>query len=185
MEAALKIQTFYRSHLTRRKALSTISNISAQFDKIKSTFHPHCRIDYTAGNNTISTINVSHPFDQFDIPSSDPPACLPKLAYTSTNTPIHAYTESLNRLLSTLDGIESGGDRVVREKRKQMVLAVEREAQRMERWILAVWESALNSSLPEHLSSSQLTDVASDVELPSEIPSGEDHHGSVTTASSA
>lgn len=121
-------------------ALSTISDISTRFNAIKSTFHPPSKVDYRTDGSTLVTIPVHYPFDQFDSPSSTPN--VPKLAYTSTNKPIHAYTEDLNRLLSALDAIESGGDNLVREKRKQLAQAVESEAQRLDKWVSAVWEAA-------------------------------------------
>lgn len=146
-----------------------ISDISSRFDKIKSTFNPPSKIDYTIGTNNTVTIDIPFPLDQIDnlTSISNPPPDFPKLAYTSTNTSIHAYTEDLNRCLSALDGVESGGNQVVREKRKQTVRAVEMEAQRMERWIWGVWESALNSQSPEWSSSlSEPTGATNNLEPP-------------------
>ncbi|GAA5836512.1 hypothetical protein JCM11251_007098 [Rhodosporidiobolus azoricus] len=57
----------------------------------------------------------------------------PKLAFTSPNAPVHGYEESLTRLLTELDGVESGGDLEVRGERKKLVVEVERELERVER----------------------------------------------------
>lgn len=62
-----------------------------------------------------------------------------KLAYTSPNAPLHAYTEALIRLLNRLDAIESGGDRTVRERRREVVRGIEKEAEGVERWWRDVW----------------------------------------------
>lgn len=135
-------------------ALSAISNISLKFDTIKSKFRPPAKVEYRTEGNT--SVLVHYPFDQFDYPSFNPD--VPKLAYTSNNTPIHAYIEELNRLLSALDAIESGGDLAVREKRKQLVHAVEMEAQRLDRWTSAVWEAAHPEGLEK---SSELQNIRS------------------------
>ena len=58
----------------------------------------------------------------------------PKLEYNSTNAPIHGYEEGLTRLLTELDGVESGGDVKVRTTRKALATKVEGEAQRVEKW---------------------------------------------------
>jgi len=146
IEAASKIQAFYRSRLTRRMALSTISSISSKFNTLVSSFHPPNEIDYrTEGGDALGVVSipVHYPFEQFDGSSmTSTSQSIPKLAYTTTNKPIHAYIEDLNRLLSALDAIESGGDGLVRGKRKQLAQAVESEAQRLDRWISGVWEAA-------------------------------------------
>ncbi|GAA5934399.1 hypothetical protein JCM3775_000348 [Rhodotorula graminis] len=58
----------------------------------------------------------------------------PKLAFTPVNAPVHAYEEALTRLLTELDAVDSAGDLAVRAQRKNLVTAVEGEAQRVERW---------------------------------------------------
>jgi hypothetical protein len=62
-----------------------------------------------------------------------------KLAYTSTNLPIHAYNEELSRLLVALDAVESYGGKKVRRERREVVRTVEEEAGRVERLIGIVW----------------------------------------------
>lgn len=65
----------------------------------------------------------------------------PKLEYNSTNAPVHGYEEGLTRLLTELDGVESGGDVEVRTTRKALASRVEGEAQRVERWRREVFEA--------------------------------------------
>ncbi|GAA5847862.1 hypothetical protein JCM9279_006671 [Rhodotorula babjevae] len=58
----------------------------------------------------------------------------PKLAFTPVNAPVHGYEEALTRLLTELDAVDSAGDPAVRQQRKNLVTAVDREAQRVEKW---------------------------------------------------
>ncbi|GAA6033353.1 hypothetical protein JCM8097_006707 [Rhodosporidiobolus ruineniae] len=65
----------------------------------------------------------------------------PKLAFTKQNAPVHAYEEALTRLLTELDGVESGGDPEVRGERKKLVVEVEKELERVEREVRKkAWE---------------------------------------------
>lgn len=68
-----------------------------------------------------------------------------KLAYTHTNAPLHAYTESLVQLLNKLDAVESGGDRKVRESRREVVRMIEGEAEEVEGWWRGVWRSYIEA----------------------------------------
>ncbi|GAA5911186.1 hypothetical protein JCM8208_005752 [Rhodotorula glutinis] len=61
-------------------------------------------------------------------------ASAPKLAFTPVNAPVHGYEEALTRLLTELDAVDSAGDLAVRQQRKNLVTAVDQEAQRVERW---------------------------------------------------
>lgn len=65
---------------------------------------------------------------------------LPKLAYTPTNAPVHTYEEELSRILTKLDGVESGGDKTVREQRREAVRRVEKEAERIEQIKAGLWK---------------------------------------------
>lgn len=64
-----------------------------------------------------------------------------KLAFTHPNASLHAYAESLLRLLNKLDAVESGGDRKVRERRREVVRRIESEAEGVERWWRGVWRA--------------------------------------------
>jgi len=151
----MTIQEFYRSRIARREALTSIAELSTQFEQYKSVFSPPPHLDYrgTATPDDLITIPVSP--ESFvlasSIPSSSPEdaedasensGSNPGLAFTSNNKAVLEYIENLNRLVDKLDRIESGGNESVREQRKQMIRDVEGEAQRMDRWIATVWNLA-------------------------------------------
>lgn len=56
------------------------------------------------------------------------------LAFCTHNNPIHAYTDSLEKLQVKLDGVESDGNVKVRERRKANITTIEKELQRIEAW---------------------------------------------------
>lgn len=58
----------------------------------------------------------------------------PKLAFNSTNAPVHAYEDALMKLIIKLDGIESDGDSSIRDQRKRLVKRVEGELARLDEW---------------------------------------------------
>ncbi|KAL0574443.1 hypothetical protein V5O48_007507 [Marasmius crinis-equi] len=137
-EAATKIQTAYRVH----RSLKSIESLSRKFHDLKSSFTFPPVVDFQI---IIPEQHVSIPMH--DLTSSSAQAALrsaglnmstvdrislPKLAYTHANAPLHGYVESLNRLLTSLDGVESFGEKRVRERRKEVVRAVEAEAARIE-----------------------------------------------------
>ncbi|GAA5872419.1 hypothetical protein JCM1840_006058 [Sporobolomyces johnsonii] len=64
----------------------------------------------------------------------------PKLTYTSNNAPLHAYEERLTRLLTELDGVDSGGDPEIRAQRKRLVHEVERELEKLDAIRRREWE---------------------------------------------
>jgi hypothetical protein len=127
-EAATKIQTQYRIH----RSLCAISELASRFESLKASFVHPTTIDYQAGDGTI----VSVPVPETPVPQAADGA---KLAFTQTNVPLHTYTELLSRLLVALDAVESRGDRKVRERRRNVVRAVEAEAGRVEAFWRGVW----------------------------------------------
>jgi len=62
-----------------------------------------------------------------------------KLDYTSTNYPLHAYSEGLNKLLIKLDGVESWGKKAIRDKRRTIVKSIEKEASKLDRYCKQAW----------------------------------------------
>ena len=149
----MTIQEFYRRRVARKQALTSIHQLSTQFDQLKSTFSPPPRLDYS-GPTPNDTTSIATSPESFTLALSVPPSpegaeyptetpkSGPRLAFNSNNKVVHEYIENLNRLLVKLDRVESGGDASVRERRKQMIKDVEAEAQRMDRWIAAVWNLA-------------------------------------------
>lgn len=149
----MTIQEFYRNRVARQQALASIAELSTQFEQFKSAFSPPPQLDYRgAAPDDVIPIPVSS--ESFIHASSVPPSSEdaehttntsksnPELAFTSNNKATLEYIENLNRLIDKLDRIESGGNASVREQRKQMIRNVEAEAQRMDRWIAAVWKLA-------------------------------------------
>ena len=138
--------------MARGQALTSIAALSTQFEQFKSALTYPPQLDYRdAIPDAIITIPISS--ESFVRASSMPPSddaddtaetskSNPRLAFTSNNRVVLEYIENLNRLIEKLDGVESGGHALVREQRKQMIRNVEAEAQRMDRWIAAVWDLA-------------------------------------------
>ncbi|KAF8889056.1 hypothetical protein BD779DRAFT_1521733 [Infundibulicybe gibba] len=137
-DAASTIQSHYRAHRAHR----TINSLDAQFRQLKAEFTPPTTIDFQTsdGNGTVS-LRV--------LPTGDKPEEgegreleVPKLAYTHRNAPLLAYAEELSRLLVKLDAVESWGVKAVRERRRQVVRAVEAEAEALERLWKGVWANS-------------------------------------------
>ena len=139
--------------MARQQALTSIAELSAQFEQLKSAFSPPPRLDYR-GITPDDTVTIPASSESFIRASSIQPSSEdaedtaeilksnPGLAFTPNNKVVLEYIENLNQLVDKLDRIESGGHAPVREQRKQMIRNVEAEAQRMDRWIAAVWELA-------------------------------------------
>ncbi|KAI0651189.1 hypothetical protein C8Q79DRAFT_932044 [Trametes meyenii] len=148
--AAEKIQEAFRAHAARKDALKSIAALRKRFLTAKSAFTLPTALDYEVPNSPASdgrsytTVTVA-PGTALPSPSlstetdADPFEHVPKLAYTPTNAPLHAYEEELNRILGALDAVESRGDAGVRAARRELVRLVEREAERVERWRGVVW----------------------------------------------
>ncbi|EIN05927.1 hypothetical protein PUNSTDRAFT_127808 [Punctularia strigosozonata HHB-11173 SS5] len=145
--AASKIQTFYRTNLPRRKALASIASVGERFDKLKSEFSFPATVDFILDGETVHVTPPPTPSLSSDTVDSGETETenTPRLAYTHNNTPLHAYAEQLNRLLISLDTVESGGDKAVRERRKEMVRKVEAEAENLDRWRKQVWKAYLRA----------------------------------------
>jgi len=111
--AASLIQSFVRTTLARRKALSKLKDLRTSFDGLRESF---------VFPEVPSFELVPSPPSS---PSSEPAGTKYKLSYSTANAPIHFYEDSLMRLLSSLDSIESNGDRGVRAERKALARDVE------------------------------------------------------------
>ncbi|GAA5894141.1 hypothetical protein JCM5296_001022 [Sporobolomyces johnsonii] len=86
--------------------------------------------------------SLAHSFQVPDSLTFQPTATSsnPKLTYTSNNAPLHAYEERLTRLLTELDGVDSGGDPEIRAQRKRLVHEVERELEKLDAIRRREWE---------------------------------------------
>ncbi|KAF7792854.1 hypothetical protein EIP86_003955 [Pleurotus ostreatoroseus] len=147
VDAAKKIQSTWRSHAQRRKALASIARIAAAFQTSKTAFTLPATLDYQRAGSDISrytsvpTTGVAlAPIAESET-EDEQRAQVPKLAYTPTNAPVHVYEEELNRMLTQLDEVQSGGDAQVRGRRRELARRIEREAERVERVKVAVWKA--------------------------------------------
>jgi len=132
--AASKIQSFYR-------ALSAIKSIHSQYENLQRNFSFPSILDFVDGDALVSVEVSDHTksageaaSDEIDNPSTR------KLAYTTTNAPLHFHTESLSRLLVALDGVESRGHKTIREKRREVVRQIEGDAAVLEMRVRRVWD---------------------------------------------
>ncbi|KAH9920870.1 uncharacterized protein BXZ73DRAFT_80064 [Epithele typhae] len=145
--AAEKIQDAYRAHASRKHALKALSGIRRRFLAARTGFSLPTTVDFDIGTHgrlppTTVTVEASLKA-RGDAEDADADALLcaaPRLAYSPTNAPLHAYEEELNRLLTALDAVESRGDHGVRAARRELARAVEQEAERVERWRGIVWK---------------------------------------------
>jgi hypothetical protein len=155
------IHEYYRKRAARSEALTSIHQVSSEFEKAKSTFSFPSPLDYISPTPD-TTLPIFVCPESFKHASSLPPSSedaeyttetpksIPRLAFTSNNKVVHEYIEHLNRLLVNLDKVESGGDAMVRERRKQMIRDIDAEAQLMDRWIVAVWNLVQRERGPQY-----------------------------------
>jgi len=94
----------------RTRSVAAISQISRTFDSLKRTF--------------IFPAGPLAPFEGSEAP---------RLAYNPTNASIHAYEHALSELLTKLDAVESFGFRGIRERRKEVVVQIEKELEELEK----------------------------------------------------
>ncbi|KAG5644273.1 hypothetical protein DXG03_008758 [Asterophora parasitica] len=129
-EAATIIQNAFRIY----RSLRTLKDLEEQFDVLRNSHSFPETIDFQ-GPDGIIAVTPPHPLP-CNLPNT---TNIPKLAYNATNYDIHAYVESLNRLLLKLDGVESWGDATVRKTRRRIVGRVEEEANRVEAYWKQAW----------------------------------------------
>lgn len=142
IEAATKIQARWRRH----RALRIIAEQAAKFAELQKAFTLPSTLDYATPGSDIHShehISIPVPADLSSLLEGEEleDVQVPKLAYTPTNAPVHMYEEELSRILTKLDGVESGGDSTVRKQRRETVRSVEKEAGRIERLKVALWKA--------------------------------------------
>ncbi|EIN05237.1 hypothetical protein PUNSTDRAFT_55133 [Punctularia strigosozonata HHB-11173 SS5] len=116
-----------RAHRHQRtSSLDEIANIRASFDSLSSDFHLPEHLDF---NPSPTPSRSPSPVLDHSAESENEET----LAYTANNRPLHQYTHALGLLLVRLDAVESDGDDAVRKARKDAVVVVERELERVER----------------------------------------------------
>ncbi|SCZ98657.1 BZ3500_MvSof-1268-A1-R1_Chr3-1g05530 [Microbotryum saponariae] len=138
--AAEKLQRHYQAHLQRRKALATLSSLSAQFEARRSSFAVPQALEFQP-----SPPPSEHP----DSTSNE---VAPKLAYKSSNAPFLAYEDFLVNLLSKIDEVQSGGDRTIKSARKSLVKDVEAELKTLDQARDEAWEKVSSQHQHEKIS---------------------------------
>ncbi|RPD63404.1 hypothetical protein L227DRAFT_651052 [Lentinus tigrinus ALCF2SS1-6] len=161
---ATKLLQFYRARRARKLSLGEIKEVEAALRKLEETFEFPEHLDFV---NPV-------PSDAASIESADSnePG---QLAYTSNNTPVHAYENALNALLIRLDAVESNGDLEVRGRRKEIVKEVERALEHIERRIEESRERERERSRERRASSASSLEVEHAVPAVEEETKAEDN----------
>jgi hypothetical protein len=123
--------------IDRTTSLSSVESIRSNLTKVQAAFAFPVDLDHydpstDAHDETASVSSTS---------SSDLTRLIP---YTSVNKPVYKYEHELNGLLEELDKIDSHGDAEVRGRRKEVVKAVERALEGVERVIVSLVEKRLS-----------------------------------------
>ncbi|GAA5829974.1 hypothetical protein JCM5353_003934 [Sporobolomyces roseus] len=128
-DAATKVQRQFRRHLARRNALDKISSLSSSFLDRQSNFEKPSTLTFKESS-----------------PDSTSSTTTPSLAFVSSNSPFLAYEDYLVNLLSKIDAVESGGDKVVKQERKSLVRKVEKELSRLDAMKERAWEEQVKAA---------------------------------------
>jgi hypothetical protein len=125
------------AQIERVTSLSSVGRIRSNLTKAQADFALPSDLDHydpstDAHDETASVSSAS---------SSDLTRLIP---YTSVNKPVYKYEHELNGLLEELDKIDSHGDAEVRGRRKEVVKAVERALEGVERVIASLVEKRLS-----------------------------------------
>jgi len=141
----LRIQEQYRIH----RSFRAIRDIEANFQRIKESFVFPRTLDFQdPGFDGIVTV-PSCPLDELDLERMDIDDSEGKLAYNSANHAFHAQVDALDKLLVKLDGVESWGKKVVRERRREVVKRIEEEARKMDVFCKETWRRHVHASNEE------------------------------------
>ncbi|KAF8966929.1 hypothetical protein BDZ97DRAFT_1805962 [Flammula alnicola] len=151
--AATRIQKQYRIHASLR----ALDHVASQFEILRSNFVYPRLIDFQkpgTENGHVSVPAYRAPSDfnereETDEAPMDVDGNEGKLAYTSTNFPLHTYVDAMDKLLMKLDEVESWGEKHIREKRRGIVKAIEKEGSRLERYWKQAWQDFVAKQAPE------------------------------------
>lgn len=138
--ANLSITGREQAQINRAIALSSIEHVQDTLVKLQTQFVLPAGLDHHTPSaddhdETASVVSTS---------SSDLTKLIP---YTRANKPVYKYENELSGLLEELDRIDSHGDAEVREKRKEVVKAVEKALEGVERMVSEAVEKKLSLSL--------------------------------------
>jgi len=115
-----------QGQIDRAIALSSVEHVQDTLTKLQADFVLPTELEHY----TPSTDDCDETTSVSSISSSNLMRLIP---YTSVNKPVYKYENELNGLLEELDRIDSHGDAEVREKRKEVVKAVEKALEGVER----------------------------------------------------
>ena len=124
----------------RATALSSIEHARNNLAKLQTNFVLPIDLDHYA--------SPTGDHDETDSVSSTSSELTKLIPYTNTNKPAYKYEHELNRLLEEVDGIESHGDTEVRDKRKEVVKAIERALEAIKRIVGNAVEGRLSLVAP-------------------------------------
>ncbi|KAJ3505735.1 hypothetical protein NLJ89_g7261 [Agrocybe chaxingu] len=155
-EAASRIQRQFRIHQSYR----TLHALSSQFEELRRNFVYPSSIDFQkpGEENAHITVAVAHVPADFEVPEDDTTdaeapmdvdsnsSSQAKLAFTSTNYPIHQYVDQMDRILMNLDSVESWGEKGVRAGRKKVVKEIEKESAKLERYWKQAWSDHIEET---------------------------------------
>ena len=126
------------AQIERITSLSSVERIRSYLTKMQAAFALPTDLDHydpstDAHDETLASVSSTS--------SSDLTRLIP---YTSVNKLVYKHEHELNGLLEELDRIDSHGDAVVRERRKEVVKAVERASEEVGRVVGEVVEKRLS-----------------------------------------
>ena len=126
-----------QAQIDRAISLSSIEHAQNTLTKLQTGFVLPAELDHYAAfsDDRDETRSVS------SVLSSDLTKLIP---YSRINKPVYKYENELNSLLEELDKIDSHGDAEVREKRKEVVKAVEKALEAVERVVGEAIEKRLS-----------------------------------------
>ena len=146
--AASVIQQQFRIH----RSLHTVGDIASEFQTLKNAFVYPTVIEFQEAGSEEGHISVSithspSEFDEIEEVNDDDEGEArmevdkqqPKLAYTAVNYTVHSYVDAMEKLLMKLDGVESWGDKGVRESRRSVVREIGKESIKLERYLKQAW----------------------------------------------
>jgi hypothetical protein len=168
-----------QARVDRASSLSSVEHIRNSFTKLQTDFSLPAELDHY----TPSTDDRDETASVSSASSRDLTRLIP---YTSANKPVYKYEHELNGLLEELDRIDSHGDTEVRERRKEVVKAVERALEGVERVVGEVVEKRLSlvgpstTVIEESLKGFDVDDIVDEVsstsaEEPVDAPIVTDH----------
>ena len=157
-----------QAQIDRAIALSSVERVHDKLGKLQADFILPTELEHydPSPDDRDETASVS------SVSSSDLRKLIP---YASTNKPVYKYENELNGLLEELDKIDSHGDTEVREKRKEVVKAVEKALESIGNFVGEAVEKRLSlvsvtpSAEPEAAPAQEPTVVISEPSGPVEV----------------